>query len=155
MAALARAAGLAVACRSRNEALTPTTDIYIADTMGELGLFYRVCDLVFIGKSLAVGGGQNPAEAALMGCAVVMGPNMSNFRDMTRTLVDAGAAIQIGTAPDLTKRIDELLGDPALRSQLGATARAFMAAHGQSLDAALAEITPLMTGPYPGRPEIN
>ena len=83
MAATFTAAGLRVARRSRHEPLSPSVVVYIADTLGELGVLYRACDLVVMGKSFAVGGGQNPAEPAKLGCAVICGPDMSNFRDLT------------------------------------------------------------------------
>jgi 3-deoxy-D-manno-octulosonic-acid transferase len=137
-------AGLRTALRSRAAPVTADVDIYIADTMGELGLFYRACPLVFVGKSLAVGGGQNPAEPALMGCAVVLGADMSNFRDMTTALLAAGAAVQVGTTGALTEAIDTLLKDIAARTRQGENGRAFMADHGRALEETLAGLAPLL-----------
>jgi 3-deoxy-D-manno-octulosonic-acid transferase len=147
MAATCTEAGLAVARRSRDEPIVSGTDVYIADTIGELGLFYRACDPVFVGKSLAVGGGQNPAEPALMGRAIVLGPDMGNFRDMTAALLAAGAAAQVATAAALTDKIDALLTDTAARKRQGETARAFMAAHGRALADTLAHLAPLLAAP--------
>src|SRR5690606_37879720 len=65
--------GLEVAIRSRGDEVAENTDIYIADTMGELGIFYRVSPIAFIGGSLSAKGGQNPLEAARLGCAVITG----------------------------------------------------------------------------------
>ena len=73
------ARGIPVALRSRRDPLPVGAGIYVADTMGELGLFYRVTDIVFLGKSLAGGGGQNPIEAAKLGNAVLYGPMVGNF----------------------------------------------------------------------------
>ena len=137
-------AGLSVARRSRGEIIAPTTDIYLADTMGELGAFYRVIDLVFMGKSLAVGGGQNPAEAAQLGCAVVVGPDMSNFREMTAALCAAGAARQVNDARELSGALDALLSDMPGRRAMQARARAFMAAEGEALTRTLAALAPLI-----------
>ncbi|TAL04002.1 MAG: 3-deoxy-D-manno-octulosonic acid transferase [Rhodospirillaceae bacterium] len=147
IATLAKA-GLRVACRSHGERVAPDTDVYVADTVGELGVFYRACDLVFMGKSLAVGGGQNPAEAALLGCALVLGPDMSNFRDMTQALRKADAAVQVASAADLTQTIDRLLRDSVARRRLGDNARAFMAAQGRALAETLTALAPLLAHPY-------
>jgi 3-deoxy-D-manno-octulosonic-acid transferase len=133
MATTCQGLGLTVSIRSRGEPVVQETDVYMADTMGELGLFYRGCDLVFMGKSLAVGGGQNPAEPALMGCAVVLGADMSNFRDMTEELCQAGAAAQVASADELTATLDRLLTDTVERHAMGDKARTFMAAEGRSL----------------------
>jgi 3-deoxy-D-manno-octulosonic-acid transferase len=144
MTAACRNLGLTVRTRSRGEPIARETDIYMADTMGELGLFYRCCDLVFMGKSLAVGGGQNPAEPALMGCAVVLGSDMSNFRDMTEALCAAGAAARVASADDLTATLDRLLTDTVERHAMGGKARTFMAAEGRSLAETQAALAPFL-----------
>ena len=76
--AMLAAQGLRVARRARGEPVTRDTDVYLADTMGELGLFYRLAEIAFIGGSLAAKGGHNPFEAARLDCAVLHGPDMSN-----------------------------------------------------------------------------
>jgi len=128
------AAGLRVARRSTGAAITAETDAYIADTMGGLGLMYRAADLVFVGKSLSVGGGQNPAEPALLGCALVFGPDMSNFRDTAAMLCEAGGALQVTGTAGLTQAVDALLADPARRARMAAAAKAAIAAHSAALD---------------------
>ena len=80
------------------------TDVYIADTIGELGLFYRLCPIAFIGKSLGAEGGQNPLEAARLGCAVLFGPRMSNFTDIAARLSDSGGAQVVADADALGGR---------------------------------------------------
>src|SRR5260370_6497713 len=74
--------GLRVARRGRGEPLTRETQIYLADTLGELGLFYRLARIAFIGGSLVAKGGHNPFEAARLECAVLHGPDMSNCAAM-------------------------------------------------------------------------
>ncbi|TAN63555.1 MAG: 3-deoxy-D-manno-octulosonic acid transferase, partial [Magnetospirillum sp.] len=69
-----REMGLTVAQRSKQEEVTPETDIHLADTMGEMGLFYRLTSIAFMGKSILSAGGQNPIEPAKLGLAVLMGP---------------------------------------------------------------------------------
>ena len=60
--------------------------------MGELGLFYRLAGIAFVGGSLVAKGGHNPFEAARLGCAVLHGPDMSNCATMAAALAVAGAA---------------------------------------------------------------
>src|SRR6202041_1659339 len=68
------AQGLHIARRARGEPVTCDTQVYLADTMGELGLFYRLAGIAFVGGSLAAKGGHNPFEAARLGCAALPGP---------------------------------------------------------------------------------
>src|SRR3979490_2006029 len=86
------ASGLHVALRSREELPTATTDIYVADTMGELGLFYRLAPIVFMGGSLVPHGGQNPIEAVKLGASIVHGPHVFNFSDVYEAPDSAGGA---------------------------------------------------------------
>src|ERR1700692_3601414 len=80
------ASGLRAALRSREELPIATTDIYVADTMGELGLFYRLAPIVFMGGSLVEHGGQNPVEAVKLGASIVHGPHVFNFTDVYEAL---------------------------------------------------------------------
>ena len=88
------AAGLKFGLRSREELPTAATDIYVADTMGELGLFYRLSGIVFMGGSLVEHGGQNPIEAVKLGAAVVHGPHVFNFSDVYEALDDADGRVK-------------------------------------------------------------
>ncbi len=139
--------GLRTALRSEAKAMSPDVEVYIADTMGELGLFFRATDLVFMGKSLAVGGGQNPAEAALLGCALILGADMSNFREMTAELTGAGAAVQVNGEAALVSAVGRLLGDKTEREKMGAASRAVMALHANAVKETLNALTPYLTGP--------
>jgi 3-deoxy-D-manno-octulosonic-acid transferase len=103
------------------------TEVYIADTTGELKNLTRFADLVFVGKSLPPNtGGQTPVEAAAMGKALVFGPDMSNFRDISRSLIRSGAAIAINSTEDLQPALGELLSEPVRREEMGRNARAFI-----------------------------
>lgn len=144
MAATMAKTGLKSARRAAGETLTPATQVYIADTMGELGLFYRAAKIAFLGKSLAVGGGQNPAEPAALGCALVLGPDMSNFRDITAELLAAGAAVQVTDGAALAEAVDTLLQEPTRRAALGANARAMMLRHQGAVAETLRHIAPLL-----------
>lgn len=119
-----RAQGLSVARRAAGEPPAAATDVYIADTFGELGLFYRLCDLVLIGKSLVGRGGQNPLEASRLGCAVLHGPHMDNFAEIVAQLDGAGAARAVAGEAGLAAALDGLLQDAALRGGMGAAGRA-------------------------------
>ena len=137
-------AGLTVARRANGDALTSAVRVYIADTMGELGLFYRAASVVFLGKSLSVGGGQNPAEPAALGCALVLGPDMSNFRDITAELLAMDAAIQAPDGAALAETVDILLQDSARRASLAANAITMMRRHQGAVGETLRHIAPLL-----------
>ncbi len=154
MARVLAAMGLKVSRRSMGENIGAATDIYIGDTMGELGLFYRCCEVVFMGKSLAVGGGQNPAEAAQLGCAVLLGPDMSNFRDLSADLLRQRAAVEVLSAAALAAAVDWLLQDPRARARFAENARAFMAAHADAIAETLAYLAPYLA-PYLESAEIR
>ncbi len=109
------ASGLHAALRSREELPTATTDIYIADTMGELGLFYRLAPIVFMGGSLVAHGGQNPIEPIKLGAAIVHGPHVFNFTDVYDALDAAGGAKQADAREALVKQLGQWLADPAAR----------------------------------------
>jgi 3-deoxy-D-manno-octulosonic-acid transferase len=82
LAADIEAAGLRLARRSRAEPIGARTDIYLADTIGEMGLWYRLADAAFLGGSMVMRGGQNPIEPAKLGVPILHGANVSNFRDV-------------------------------------------------------------------------
>ncbi len=138
--------GLRVAGRSRGHLPEPETDVYLADTIGELGLFYRLAEIAFIGKSLVSSGGQNPLEAAVLGCPVVFGPKMTNFRDMSQAMMAAGAAEQVDDPDGLAEAVGRLLADDALRGQRGQAGMDFAAGEAQVLDRVMDEIAPFLRG---------
>jgi 3-deoxy-D-manno-octulosonic-acid transferase len=92
--------------------------------MGELGLFYRLAPIVFMGGSLVEHGGQNPIEAIKLGAAIVHGPHVFNFTDVYDALDAAGGAKQADTRQALVKQIGQWLADPAARqASVGAAGR--------------------------------
>ncbi|MBL4905831.1 MAG: 3-deoxy-D-manno-octulosonic acid transferase [Sneathiella sp.] len=115
-------AGYNVARRSLGEDITLDTDIYLADTIGELGLFYRLADVVFIGGSLVPKGGQNLLEAARLDCAIMHGPNMSNFTEIVEDLRQNDAIVQVNDGSELVKVTYRLLSEIKYRSELAANA---------------------------------
>ena len=120
-----RALGLAVALRSRDRLPTSSSDIYLVDTIGELGLLFRRAPLVFMGKSLTAEGGQNPFEPARLGAAILFGPRMSNFPDMAQALLASGGAREVADEAGLTATVRQLLHHPGFLTRQGAQARAW------------------------------
>ncbi|MBL9215744.1 MAG: 3-deoxy-D-manno-octulosonic acid transferase [Opitutaceae bacterium] len=99
-------------------------DVAVGDTTGELRAFTQLADVVFVGKSLAPhDGGQTPVEAAVLGKPVIHGPHMTNFREIIRTLSEAGAVRRVETPAELAAAAVELLADPGQRARLAAAAR--------------------------------
>lgn len=134
--------GLTVTRRSRGEVLDSSTDVYLADTLGELGLFYRLAGIAFIGGSLTPMGGHNPLEAALLDCAILHGPDMSNCAAMAQNLDSVGATILVHDAAELTAAIRRLLNDPVERAARAAAAGGVAANNRAVLDAVLQQIAP-------------
>lgn len=95
----------------------------LLDTIGELGNAYAAADLVFIGKTIHARGGQNPIEPAAWGRAILMGPNMQNFRDVAALLLRAQAAVQVNDEAALQTEVAALCQDEPRRAQLGERAR--------------------------------
>ncbi|MBI5164593.1 MAG: 3-deoxy-D-manno-octulosonic acid transferase [Magnetospirillum sp.] len=134
---------LPVAVRSAGEVPQTTTALYLADTMGEMGLFYRLAPVVFVGKSLTVEGGQNPFEPATLGAAVLFGPRMSNFPEAAR-MVAEGAAWQVADEEALAEAVATLLGDPAQLARRCARAQAWMQAESNALEAVSSALDPFL-----------
>lgn len=144
IAATLRGLGCAVARRGAAEAMGPDTDIYLADTMGELGLLYRLCPIAFVGKSLSVAGGQNPLEPARLGCAVAFGPRMDNFAEVAERMCATGAARQVADEEMLAGTVSHWLADPAARARAGAAGEVFARAEAHALDAVYDALRPLL-----------
>jgi 3-deoxy-D-manno-octulosonic-acid transferase len=138
------ARGLVVAQRSRGEAIAPDTEIYLGDTLGEMGLFYRLAEIAFVGGSTAALGGHNPLEPALLGCAVLHGPDMSNWATIAGELAAAEATVTVADAAALAKAVDRLLADPAERRRLAAAAAAVAQRETGVLDAVLERLAPFL-----------
>jgi len=132
----------AVALRSAGDDLPATAGLYVADTMGELGQWYRLAELVFIGGSLVPHGGQNPLEAARLGCALLYGPAMTNFAEIAAELVAAGAAETVRDEAALAGAIDRLLTDAPRRHALAEAGRRYATAQADVVDEVVAELEP-------------
>jgi len=138
------ASGLHVGLRSHEELPTATTDIYVADTMGELGLFYRLAPIVFMGGSLVPHGGQNPIEAVKLGASIVHGPHVFNFSDVYEALDSAGGARRADTREALVKQLGQLLADPAAREWSVGAAERVVGQLGGALNRTLVALEPYL-----------
>jgi 3-deoxy-D-manno-octulosonic-acid transferase len=132
---------LQTARRCRGEPITDRTDIYLADTMGELGLLYVLAEIAFIGGSLVPKGGHNPFEAARLDCAVLHGPHTGNCAGMAADLDAIGAAQTVSNADELTRAVSALLADPHLRGERAAAGKRAAAGLGV-LDTVLMHLAP-------------
>ena len=137
--------GLNVILRSTNTSPDIATDIYIADTLGELGLLYRLVPIVYIGKSLVSIGGQNPLEAARLDCAIVFGPRMDNFKEITAKLLKNNACIKVSNEPGLLKTIKRLIETPEECHQLAKSARQVTDEQTKVLESVLNELEPFLS----------
>ncbi len=103
------------------------TDCLLVNTTGELRFFYEPASVVFVGKSITAIGGQNPIEPGALGKAIVFGPNMQNFADITRSFLLKDAAVQVRDPDELERTLETLLNDGARRAELGKNALAVVA----------------------------
>ena len=112
------AAGLTVARRSLLEPVVADTDIYLGDTIGEMGLYLRLTEIAFVGRSLTAQGGQNPLEPAMLHTAVLSGVNVQNFRDAYQRLIDRGGAKLVRDRDMLAGAVNFLLKNPSARRDM-------------------------------------
>lgn len=137
-------APLGVAQRSAGELPGPDTGIYLADTMGELGLFYAFAQAAFIGGSLVAHGGQNPIEALKSGCPVILGPHMENFASVACAMEQENACIRVTGSAGLGKALESLLSHKNQRYALAEAGRQHAARHSGSLAAVLRAVQPYL-----------
>jgi 3-deoxy-D-manno-octulosonic-acid transferase len=101
--------GLKAHLHSLNKKIPKDTNIYIVDTYGETKAFFKVCKIVFLGKSLTLNGGQNPLEPARYNCSIIHGPNVSNFHEIYNQLRTNKIAFKVNNQNQLIKKVNELL----------------------------------------------
>jgi len=97
--------------RSKRQVPDYNTEIYIADTIGELGSFMQIADICFVGGSLSPKGGHNLIEPALEKCAIIYGPDVSNHENTSEILLKENAAIQINNINELKIEISKLMNN--------------------------------------------
>lgn len=113
-----KAAGLTVARRSRGDKVGSGTDVLLGDTIGEMGLYLRLTEIAFVGRSLSGEGGQNPLEPAVLGTAVLSGRNVQNFRESYQRLVANGGARLVADGDTLAGAVTFLLNNDRVRGKM-------------------------------------
>jgi 3-deoxy-D-manno-octulosonic-acid transferase len=144
IADIAAAARVPAAMRSRGRLPDRGMEVYVADTIGELGLIYRLAPIVFIGGSLVRHGGQNPIEAAKLGAAILHGPHVWNFSEIYAALDAARGAVRVTGVGKLAECFGAWLDDAAARSAIAAAARTTVDGLGGALDRTLAALEPYL-----------
>ena len=137
---------LSIAQRSRGEPLLREVEVYLADTLGELGLFYRVAPVAFLGGSLIPHGGQNPIEAVRLDAVVLHGPDIHNFAEIYGALDAAAGTRAVTDAASLADGVDAFLTQPRRRAEFTAAANRALAPLAGALDATLLALRPYLPG---------
>ncbi|MBT5861178.1 MAG: 3-deoxy-D-manno-octulosonic acid transferase, partial [Alphaproteobacteria bacterium] len=148
------AQGLNVGLGSRGDVPGPGTDIFIADSLGQMGLWFRLAQAVFVGGSFGDYGGHNPLEPARLECALVFGPDMANAQDLADGLVAQGGAVRVADQHWLQGAIGGLLASPELTAQRGAAAASYANGQARVLDATMDAITPWLDDASQSHPKI-
>jgi 3-deoxy-D-manno-octulosonic-acid transferase len=141
------AEGLPSALRSRGDRPGPGVAVYICDTIGELGLFYRLAGVVFLGKSFAGGGGQNPIEPARLASAILHGPMVGNFSDAYAALHTAGGALEIARPEDLSDALIALFADASRLRTMARAAGDAVERRAGAVERSMRALAPLLPAP--------
>lgn len=145
IAALAHSCGLRSARRGAGGRPDADVQVYVADTFGEMGLWFRLTDIVFMGKSLTPGGGgQNPIEPAKLGAAVLHGPSIGNFGDVYAALDAAGGGLCVADGKGLADALETLLADGAHARAIARAAARTIEAHAGAADKSMRALAPLL-----------
>jgi len=136
------AAGLKYARRSKDERITEETQVYLADTIGEMGLFYALCPITVIGGSFAGTGGHNPIEPARLGSAIIFGPSMFNFSEIAQEFISEKAAIRLENAGEIASAVDLLWMDGSERDRQIQAARLLAEQKRSILNQIIVELAP-------------
>jgi 3-deoxy-D-manno-octulosonic-acid transferase len=145
IAQLAKQRGLSAALRSQGALPQRDTQIYVADTIGELGVIFRTAGVVFMGRSLTPGGGHNPIEPAKFGCAILHGPSVEDFAEVYAALGAAKAAACVLDAPGLARAARSLLSQPARMRKMGRAGAETVRRMGGASREIMAAIEPYLT----------
>lgn len=146
-----RGADIAMLCgsrpvrqRSKDELPDAQTAIYVADTMGELGLFYRLAPFCFVGGTLVPIGGHNPLEAARLHCGPLFGPHTESFSQAYDTLLARHGGLRVGSTREIAEAAQSLFADPARAKAMGDAAALASAELGGAVAKTLATIEALL-----------
>lgn len=142
--ALAAERGLTSVRRSQDQLPDADTALYVMDTIGELGLCYRLGPVAFLGGSLIRHGGQNPIEPVRLDACILHGPHVSNFAEIYARLDEAGGAVPVADAAALAEQAGILLADIGRRQSMIAAAQAVLDGFGGALGHTLSAIDPYL-----------
>ena len=140
--------------RSIKSTIDKDTHIYICDTLGELGLFYRLSRIAFVGGSLVVHGGQNPIEPARLGCAILHGPNTHNFKEIYEALDASGGGECLNAERDLIQALARMFASPAEVHRRSELAKQALRPFSGALDTTMMALTPFLN-PLKINAELN
>lgn len=153
IALLSQAAGLSTRRRGGGELPDTATDVYVADTLGELAAFFKLADVVLMGGTFIDGiGGHNLIEPARLGAVVVSGPYFSNWLDIYHAFIEAGGLRIVHSPEELADATLALLGDPAIRAAQAAAGERVVAGSAGAVARTIEAITPLIDNPSGGHP---
>lgn len=144
LARMLAARGLSVARRSLGEMPSGETDLWLADTLGEMGLWYRLAAVTFVGGSCAARGGHTPFEPIAMGSVVLHGPHVENFAPTYAALSEAGGAGPVVDAVSLADRVGQIWSDRTAAADMVARAHQVHRALCPDLDAITGQVLALM-----------
>ena len=146
----ARGADIAMLCgqrpvarRSLGEKISAATEIYVADTMGELGLFYRLARFCFLGGTLVPLGGHNPLEPAVLHCGVIAGPHHSSNFKAFEAILGAQGLGDVRTSSDIAALVERLIENPSLAAAMGEAAARGAASQAGAVSATMAVLESL------------
>lgn len=145
IAALVQAKGVQMGLRSRGDTIDTRTGVFLADTIGEMGLWYGIADVAFLGGSMVPHGGQNPIEPAKLGVPILHGPHVANFRDVYDALIAANASLMVEHASALAEAATSLMTRPDERRRQAGAALACMAGFTGALDRTLDALEPYLS----------
>lgn len=149
------AKGFQTSRRAVGDPIAATDDIHIADTLGELGLFYRLSKVAFIGGSMAQHGGHNPLEAAQLNCAILHGPDMANFAAVVKQLAEAQAITEIHSSLELANAIALFFKDEERRQEAANAAAAVAESNTAVIDSVMEELKPFLDALPPGNSDAR
>jgi 3-deoxy-D-manno-octulosonic-acid transferase len=144
VAAIAERGGLRASRRSEGIHPDRATDVYVADTVGEMGLFYRLSPIVLMGGTLVPVGGHNPIEPAKLGAAILHGPHVHNAAEIYAALDEARGALVMNDSATLARTVSDLLGNTALNRDMARAASDTVQALGGAVDRTMQSIEPFI-----------
>lgn len=137
-----------VARRSQAQTINADTMVYIADTLGEMGLFYRLADLTIMGGSLVPGiGGHNPLEPGRLGCVILSGNQVFNFSKVYADMVEAGGVELVANEAELMKALNLIWQDQTRGEAMAAAALDYCAREAKDLDRLWDSLMPILPAP--------